>query len=235
MITERANIIRQNRKSIKILITEDGQINIYAPKHVTNSDIEKLVGNKESWAVKKAEKQKIKAQTQKDRLAHKEKVKAHRQEIKHKRQERIYFSSSSCAPEAIASSVRVLKAIHQLKIGGDDREKHQLCYLLTCLEKILLVGVIVELDHDASCVPTIDDPFSRESVLDIESRLALDEAHIPLRNLHMDSRVDDGRADLCELIPNIGRASGDFYIHGCVKVESCIGFVRSCGHIGPFI
>ncbi len=58
MITERANIIRQNRKSIKILITENGEINIYAPKHISNSDIEKLVGNKESWAIKKSQKQK---------------------------------------------------------------------------------------------------------------------------------------------------------------------------------
>lgn len=58
MITERANIIRQKRRSIKILITETGEINIYAPKHITNSDIEKLVGNKESWAVKKSNKMK---------------------------------------------------------------------------------------------------------------------------------------------------------------------------------
>ena len=54
MITERANIIRQNRKTIKILIDENGQVSIYAPKHITNSEIEKLVGNKESWAMKKS-------------------------------------------------------------------------------------------------------------------------------------------------------------------------------------
>ena len=58
MITEKATIIRQNRKSIKILITEKGEINIYAPRHITNSDIEKLVGNKESWADKKSKKMK---------------------------------------------------------------------------------------------------------------------------------------------------------------------------------
>lgn len=58
MITERATIIRQNRKSIKILISEMGEINIYAPKHITNSDIEKLIGNKESWAINKSNKMK---------------------------------------------------------------------------------------------------------------------------------------------------------------------------------
>lgn len=62
MITEKANIIRQNRRSIKIIISETGEINIYAPKHISNTDIERYVGNKESWAVKKSNRAKEKIQ-----------------------------------------------------------------------------------------------------------------------------------------------------------------------------
>ncbi len=65
MITERANIIRQNRRTIKIIIAENGDINIYAPKHITNSEIEKYIGNKESWATKKSGQ--IKARLDKNR------------------------------------------------------------------------------------------------------------------------------------------------------------------------
>ena len=60
MITERANIIRQNRRTIKIIIEQNGDINIYAPKHISICEIERLVGNKESWAIKKSQIQKNK-------------------------------------------------------------------------------------------------------------------------------------------------------------------------------
>ncbi len=66
MITERANIIRQNRRTIKIIISENGDINIYAPKHITNSEIERYVGNKEEWALKKSAKAKEKKTNSRD-------------------------------------------------------------------------------------------------------------------------------------------------------------------------
>jgi len=71
MITENATIIRQNRKSIKILISENGEINIYAPKHISNSEIERLVGNKESWALKKSQKMKEKFRSNIDIIGYK--------------------------------------------------------------------------------------------------------------------------------------------------------------------
>ena len=145
------------------------------------------------------------------------------------------ISSSATTPEAIASSVGVLKAIHQFKIGGDDGEKHQLRNLFPGIEAVVIVGMVEEFYCDAPRVSAIYRAISRKSVLDHESRLALDEAHIPLGDFNVYPRVDGGRADFRKPTENIGRAPRHNHTDGCIKVESCIGFVRSCGHISPFV
>lgn len=56
MLIDSANILREKRKTIKIIINDNGQLNIYCPKNLTNSKIEEVLKSKEKLLEKKLNK-----------------------------------------------------------------------------------------------------------------------------------------------------------------------------------
>ena len=56
MLINNANIVRENRKTLKIVIENDGQLSIFCPKFVSNEKLEKILNEKEKFLTKKINK-----------------------------------------------------------------------------------------------------------------------------------------------------------------------------------
>lgn len=56
MLIDEANIIREKRKTIKIVINDNGLLSIYSPKSLSNSRIEEIIKSKENLLRKKINK-----------------------------------------------------------------------------------------------------------------------------------------------------------------------------------
>ncbi len=56
MLMDEANIIRQKRKTIKIIINDNGILSVYCPKTLTNTKIEEILKSKEKLLQKKLNK-----------------------------------------------------------------------------------------------------------------------------------------------------------------------------------